>query len=93
MMIIIEIIGKCYRGSTSDDILNFNTEYVRNTTIHKDMKVSFVTQTLRTTYLRHHTKLILRSNPLISNIPQQMAPDRQHRRLKRKCHTYILTLH
>jgi hypothetical protein len=60
--------------------------YVRNTTIHKDMKIPFVTQTLHNTYLRHHTTLIIHPNPLISNIPQHMQPDR---RLKRKRHTDI----
>jgi hypothetical protein len=67
--------------------------YVRNTAIHKDMKILFVTQTLHNTYSRHHSTLILHPNPLISNIPQHMPPDRQHRRLKWKRHTDILTQH
>jgi hypothetical protein len=82
--------------ATKQDIENGHKRSVvcvRNTTIHKDMMIPFVAQTLHTTYLRRHSTLILHPNPLISNIPQQMPPDRQHRRLKRKRHTDILTQH
>jgi hypothetical protein len=52
--------------------------YVRNTTVHKDMRIPFVAQTPHTTYLRHHSTLILHPNPLISNTPQHMPPEGQH---------------
>ena len=65
---------------------NGNRRTVRNTTIH--MKIPFVTETLYITYSRHHSTLIFLPSPLISNISQNMPPDR---RLKRKRHTDILT--
>jgi hypothetical protein len=69
--------------------------YVRNTTIHKDIQLPFVTETLHNSYSRHHSTLTLTDhpNPLIRNIPQNRPPPRHLRRLKRKRHTDILTLH
>jgi hypothetical protein len=65
--------------------------YVRNTTINKDIKLPFVTETLHNSYSRHHSTLTDHPNPLIRRIPQNMPPPRHFRRLKRKRHTDILT--
>ena len=61
--------------------------YVKNTTIHRDIKLSFFKDTLRKTYSRHHSALSVHPNPLIRHIPLAIL----HRRLKRKRHTGILT--
>ena len=42
------------------------------------------------TYLRNHSTLTFHLNSLIRQIPQNMLPDKQHRRLKRKRTTDIL---
>ena len=65
--------------------------YVKNTTIHRDIKLPFVKGTLRKTYSRHHSTLTVHPNPLIRQIPLNMPLAIQHRRLKRKRHTDILT--
>ena len=65
--------------------------YVKNTTIHRDIKLPFVKDTLRKTYSQHHFTLTVHPNPLIRQIPLNMPLAIQHRRLKRKRHTDILT--
>ena len=55
--------------------------------IHKDIKIPLLKETLRNTYLRH---LTFHPNSLIRQISQNMLTDRQHRRLKRKRTTDIL---
>jgi hypothetical protein len=67
--------------------------YVRNTTIHKYMQLPFVTETLRNSFSRLHSTLTDHPKPFIRHIPQNMPPLGHLRRLKRKRHTDILTLH
>ena len=61
--------------------------FVKNTTIHQDIKLPIVKDTLRQTYSRHHSTLTVHPNPLIRQIPLNMPLAIQHRRLKRKRHT------
>ena len=49
--------------------------YVRNTTIHRDIKIPLVKETLHNTYLRHQSTLKFHPNPLIRQISQNMLPD------------------
>jgi hypothetical protein len=65
--------------------------YIRNTTIHKDIQLPFVIETLHKSYSRHHSSLTDHPNPIIRHIPQNMPPPRHLRRLKRKRTTDILT--
>ena len=65
--------------------------YVGNATVLRNVKIKFVTEPLLTTYSRHQSTLTFQPKPVTSNIPQLMPPKRQHRRLKRKHHTNILT--
>ena len=67
--------------------------YVRNTTIHRDIRLPFVTETLHKIYSRHLFRLTDHPNPFLRYNLQNMPPARQLRRLKRKRHPDILTQH
>ena len=62
--------------------------YIKYTTIHRDIKLPFVKETLRKTYSRQHSTLTVHP---IRQIPFNMPLDIQQRRLKRKHLTDILT--
>ena len=42
--------------------------YVRNTTIHTDIKIPLVNDLVKKTYDIHHRKMLLHVNPLIQEI-------------------------
>ena len=62
--------------------------YVRNSTVHRDIQLSFVTETLHKTYSLHHLTLTDHPNSLLHHIPQHIPPARQLRRLRRKWHPH-----
>ena len=68
---------------------NGRTVVCQNTTIHRNIKIPIVKETLHNTYLRHHS-LTYHPNFLMRQISQNMLPDWQHRRLERKRTTDIL---
>ncbi|KAJ4442262.1 hypothetical protein ANN_12128 [Periplaneta americana] len=64
--------------------------YIRNDNLHKDLNVSTVESTLRSSYIRLHHSMVNHQNELLNTIPEQLLPPRQIRRLKRKRHSDLL---
>ena len=63
--------------------------YVKNTTIHRDIKLPFIGDTLHKHI--HGTMVIVHLNPFIRHSPLSMPPAIQHRHLRRNRYTEILT--